>query len=215
MADLEGMTRSARPEPNAKATQGLARSLVQLTLAVWFVIMLGVGASLLARHEVALPRPTIEPAFVTAMGTLRTPDDAGQWMVVHVLYAECRCSTRMAEHLIALPRLPGVTEEVIFVGHAPDLEARLSARAYRVISVTPAELEQRFHIVAAPSFVVTAPDGSVRYAGGYTTRKQAPDPRDRDILAALRMGRQVEPLPVLGCAVSEKLQADLNPLRIP
>jgi hypothetical protein len=162
-----------------------------------------------------LPRPTIEPAFVTAMGTLRTPDEAGQWMVVHVLYAECRCSTRMAEHLIALPRLPGVTEEVIFVGHAPDLEARLSARAYRVISVTPAELEQRFHIVAAPSFVVTAPDGSVRYAGGYTTRKQAPDPRDRDILAALRMGRQVEPLPVLGCAVSEKLQADLNPLRIP
>jgi hypothetical protein len=193
----------------------MARSLVQVALAVWFVIMLGVGASLLARHAVALPRPTIDPALVTAMASLRTPDDAGRWMVVHVLYTECRCSQRIADHLLAAAPPSDLAEHVLLIGHQPELEARLIAHSYRVLSVTRAELEERFHVVAAPSFLVMAPDGSVRYAGGYTVSKQGADPRDRVVLADVRMGKQVDPLPVLGCAVSEQLQAELNPLRIP
>jgi hypothetical protein len=215
MSDLEGLTKSAPPQTDAHATKGLARSLVRVALAVWFIVMLSVGASLLARHVVALPRPTIDPALATAMASLRTQDDAGRWMVVHVRYAECRCSQRIAEHLLSAPRPSDTTEEVLLVGHEPDLEARLAAHSYRVLSVTPKELGERFHIVAAPSFIVAAPDGSVRYAGGYAATKQGPDPRDRSILADLRIGKSVAALPVFGCAVSEKLQAELNPLGIP
>jgi hypothetical protein len=215
MGKIEGISISVAPESEAQATKQIARSLVRVALGVWFIVMLGVGASLLARHVVALPRPAIDPALAAAMGSLRTQDDTGRWMVVHVLYAECRCSQRIAEHLLAATPPSDATEQVLFVGHEPDLAARLTARSYRVLSITPAELGERFHVVAAPAFIVTAPDGSVRYAGGYSTPKQGPEPRDRSILADLRLGRHVDPLPVFGCAVSEKLQAKLNPLGVP
>ena len=57
--------------------------------------------------------------------------------------------------------------------------------------------------------------GEVRYAGGYTERKQALFPRDREIVAALRAGDEVTPLPVFGCAVSNELKRTINPLRLP
>ncbi len=214
MTDLEGLTKSARVS-NARTTRSLGRRLARAGLGVWFIVMLSVGASLLARHVVALPRPTIDPALVTAMASLRTEKDSGRWMVVHVLYAECRCSQRIAEHLLDAPRPEDTTEEVLLVGHDADLEARLAARSFRVLSLRPEELGERFHIVAVPSFLVTAPDGSIRYAGGYTARKQGPDPRDRAIVQDLRMGKDVEPLPIFGCAVGEKLERQLNPLGLP
>lgn len=216
ISDLEGLAQSAAPESDARATESIAHSLVRVTLVLWFVIMLGIGATLLGRHAVALPRrPVLDPAFASAMASLHAPDDAGRWMVVHVLYAGCRCSQRIAEHLLTEPRSSDVVEQVLLVGHESDLEARLTAHSYRVLSVTPAELGERFHVAAAPAFIVTAPDGSVRYAGGYTARKQGSDPRDREIVADARRGRQVYPLPTFGCAVSERLQAERNPLGIP
>jgi hypothetical protein len=65
---------------------------VRIVLASWLLGMLAIGSSLLARHALALPRPAADAALAASMATLREPGNVGQWMAVHVLYTECRCS---------------------------------------------------------------------------------------------------------------------------
>ncbi len=195
-------------------TMRILRRTGPSALGLWFVAMLVVGASLLARHAIALPMaPAAE--LDTAVATLRSEGDAGRWLAVHVLYAECRCSQRIAERLLSSIRPSDVVEQVLLVGRDEDLERRLASRGFRVFTIDEDELARRFHIQAAPLFLVAAPNGSVRYAGGYTKTKQGLDLLDRDILAVVRAGRAVEPLPVLGCAVSRALKQDMNPLGLP
>jgi hypothetical protein len=136
-------------------------------------------------------------------------------MTVHVLYAECGCSKLIAGHLAAGGRPPGVAERVLLIGRDADLEARLDKMGMPVALVSEDEAATRFHVVAAPTLVVLAPDDTVRYVGGYTERKQGPDPRDLAILASVRAGDEVPSLPIFGCAVSARLRASLNPLGLP
>jgi hypothetical protein len=187
----------------------------RIVLSAWFVAMLAVGTTLLARHAVALPRPIEDASFAQAMASMRSPAESGRWMAVHVLYAECQCSQRIADHLVASDRPSGVAEHVLLVGRSTGLEGRLTARGFPVTLTNAAELSGRYHVASVPLFVVVAPDDTVRYAGGYTTRKQGPDPRDLDILADVRADRFFARLPVFGCAVSARLQATLNPLGLP
>ncbi len=184
-------------------------------LGIWFVAMLAIGATLLGRHLIALPRPVKDAALAQAMETMRGPDDAGLWMAVHVLYAECQCSQRIAEHLLASRRPREVAERVLLIGHDPHHAARSAAAGLMVVRTDETEAAVRYHVAAAPVFVVVAPDGAVRNVGGSTERKQGPDPRDVEILAETRADREVAPLPIFGCAVSARLRADINPLGLP
>jgi hypothetical protein len=191
------------------------RIAARVGLAAWLLGMLAIGSSLLARHALALPRPIADAALARSMATLREPGNVGRWMAVHVLYTECRCSRVLVEHLLSTRRPNNVVEKVLLVGRDADLEARLTAGGFHVVQVRPAELAERYHVAAVPLLIVTAPDESVRYVGGYTTRKQGPDPRDLEIIAGAREERPLASLPVLGCAVSDKLRAMLNPLGLP
>jgi hypothetical protein len=195
--------------------RGLGRWLGRAGLSLWFVAMVAVSGTLLGRHIIALPRPANDAALAHVMSSLRGLDGAGLWMTVHVLYAECSCSKLVAEHILAGGRPPGVIERVILIGREADLEARLGKMGLPVTRVTEDEAATRFHVVAAPTLVVLAPDDTVRYVGGYTERKQGPDPRDLAILASARAGNQVPSLPIFGCAVSANLRASLNPLGLP
>ncbi len=136
-------------------------------------------------------------------------------MAVHVLYTECQCSQRIVEHLLTTDRPRDVVERVLLVGLDPALERRLGARGFQVVHSTTTELATRYHVAAVPLFVVVAPAGGVRYAGGYTTRKQGLDVRDLEILGDTGADRRPAALPLLGCAVSDRLRASLNPLGIP
>jgi hypothetical protein len=195
--------------------RGLRRSLSRFGLTGWFVAMLAIGSTLLARHVVALPRPDADAALGRAMASLRAPEDAKRWMAVHVLYAECRCSQRIAEHLLSGSRPPDVSERVLLVGHDADLEGRFAARGLRVVLTDSTELGNRYHVAAVPLLVVVAPDDTVRYAGGYTTQKQGPDPQDLQIVSDARAGRSSTTLPIFGCAVSARLKSSLNPPGLP
>ncbi len=206
MTATQNQPRRRRHVPKAVGVVGLG---------VWFLVMLSIGTTLLARHAVALPRPSVDEPLARAMATLRGPDGAGRWMAVHVLYTECQCSQRIVAHLLASDRPRDVAERVVLVGRNADLEQRLASRGFHVLPSTTAELADRYHVVAVPLLVVVAPDGTVRYAGGYTNRKQGPDPRDLEILAETGADRRPTPLPLLGCAVSDRLRASLNPLNLP
>jgi hypothetical protein len=195
--------------------RALKRCAGPIGLAGWFVVMVLVGTTLLARHAVALPRPAADDALTRSMATVRTSEDTGTWMAVHVLYAECRCSQRIAEHLLATERPAGVREHVLLVGTDADLEGRFAAHGFVVTKTDATELAAKFHVEAVPLLVVIAPDGTVRYAGGYTASKQGPDPSDLRILSEVRGGQSVAALPVFGCAVARDLQSTLNPLGLP
>jgi hypothetical protein len=173
------------------------------TLVVWFAVMVVLGAGLLARHAVALPAPSASPELAASMDTLRRPENRGEWLAVHVLYAQCRCSQRIVEHLLETARPRDWSELVLWVGNPappPALEQRFDVRR-----IDAAQLA-RLGVESAPLLVAVRPDGGVRYAGGYTDRKQGPVIDDLRILQAARKTDVIASLPVFGCAVSDRLK---------
>lgn len=200
-----------------EATSGRTRAVrvgARLLLGAWAALAFVVGASLMAAHAYTLPKPAVaDDAFVGAIDSLRERDETG-WVAVHVLYAECRCSQRIFDHLLASTRPPGVKEKVLLVGEAEDFAARARARGIAVVSVTPRELAEHYRIESAPLLLVVDPDGAVRYAGGYTERKQGPEIEDIALIERVLREETTTPLPLFGCAVSERLRAILDPLGI-
>jgi hypothetical protein len=168
---------------------------------------------LMASHSLALPRPAgHDPRLATGLAALRPAERAGDWLAVHVMYAQCRCSQRLIDHLASRPHPPGVSEAVLLAGSDEVLEARLRDAGYRLEVIEPAELERRYHVTAAPLLAVLDASQQLRYLGGYTRTKQGPAPQDTAIIASLMRVERVADLPLLGCAVSERLRAMLDPL---
>jgi hypothetical protein len=193
----------------------LKRTWVKVALAAWFATMVAVSAVLLGRHLLPLPPPSgNDPALASSLAGLRRAEDGSRFLAVHVLYSECKCSTDIAEHLLTSERPSDVVEVVLFVGENKELEDKLSARGFGVKRIDADELVGSYRIGAVPMLVVLAPDGTVRYAGGYTTRKQGPDPRDLSIIARARNERNLAALPLFGCAVAEELRRRLDPTGI-
>jgi hypothetical protein len=190
--------------------------LVHLAFWLWIPAVLVPGSYLMARHLLTLPAPSYADAGLTrAIAGLRAPGEEGKWLAMHVMYAGCGCSRRVLANLLLRPSRVDVAERIVFVGEI-DAEAERNARAlgYRFDSITREELAAKYHVEAAPLLVVADPAGRVRYVGGYTDRKQSPAIRDAELLSQLVRGAKVAPLPVFGCAVSDKLQATVNPLGI-
>jgi len=185
--------------------------LVYVALGAWFVAMGTVAATLLARHLVPLPLPE----DTSALSSLRSVDETGRWMAVHVLYSECPCSRRVMEHLLTSERPRDVVEHVVLVGSRADLASMLRLRGFYVEEVTPDELFEWFGIEAVPLLVVLGPDDTTRYSGGYAERKQGPELLDREIIDRARAGYDDEGLPLFGCAASQGLRQIFNPLGLP
>jgi len=174
--------------------------------------MLVLGAGLLAKHVVALPAPVNNEKLSTSLSAFRSSNAQGEWLAVHVLYSECRCSQRIVLHLISTLRPAGLEEVVLWVGKgAPDPALD---RGYRVKRLSSVELA-RLGVEAAPLLVVLDPENHVRYAGGYTDRKQGPVIEDLRILAEARHASMLASLPVFGCAVSDRLKRALATLPAP
>lgn len=182
-------------------------------LAIWVPCLFVVLASLMTDHWATLPRPsTTDTTLQEALGRLRTPTDPGRWTAYHVLYDGCRCSRRVLDHLVGSPRNGDVDDLVLFVGDDDRVRGEFAARRMRFVSLTQAELEADYGILAAPLLLVTDPSGQLRYSGGYTDRKQGLACHDLEIVRDLRAGSEVAPLPVYGCGVSTSLQQVLDPL---
>jgi hypothetical protein len=165
--------------------------------------MSAVSIALMFKHLVPL-EPGDRQRTERALVAIADADGARSWTVVHVLYADCACSNRVARHLVETARAIGVREHVLLVGDAPDLEALAKRARLDVRHVTPAELLDTYGLDAAPLLIVADPERRVRYVGGYTQRKQSYEVLDRRIVTDLREGRDVIELPVFGCAISPK-----------
>ena len=170
----------------------------------------------MARHLLTLPAPSYaDPGLHDAIARLRSPAEQRKWFAMHVMYAGCGCSQRVLGNLLLRAPVENVAERIVFIGKDDDdVEGKARALGYGFDSVTREELAARYHVEAAPLLVVADQNGNVKYVGGYTDRKQSPAIRDTEILSGLVRGARVAPLPTFGCAVSDKLQATVNPLGI-
>ena len=172
-----------------------------------------VAASLALAHDYALPRPPRnEQAVRDAVARSRDASEQGRWLALHVLYSRCRCSERTFAHLFARGPLAGVSERIVLVGAHAELERKARAAGFALEEIGPQQLQERYHVEAAPLFMVADVGGALRYVGGYTERKQSLAMRDVVILDALRKGGFARELPLFGCAVSRRLQTLFDPL---
>jgi hypothetical protein len=196
-------------------TPKFRRALAKVVFWAWAPIAIAIGATLMLGHWYTLPRPTTaDSSLAMALGSLRTDDERDVWLATHVLYSECRCSGRILTHLFERGPLHGVAEKILLVGANVEYERRGRAAGFAVKVVSARELADEFHVQAVPLLVVQDPSNGVQYLGGYTDRKQGPDIRDTSVIRDLIAGQKRRELPLFGCAVSEKLQALLDPLGI-
>ena len=173
-------------------------------LIAWATAGTVVGAGLMRSHWVPLVVP---PADAPAAGDSRR--EVGEWLALHVLAADCGCSRRVLAHLNRRGPEPGVRERILWVGSASHPPA--VSPGFEVECLTAETLAAEHRIEAVPVLVVVGPDGTVRYRGGYTARKQGYDIRDRQIVAAVRRGEPALPLPVYGCPSSARAKAAASP----
>jgi hypothetical protein len=174
--------------------------------------MVIIGASLMVNHWVPLPRPELEQTEgKTSLASFQIADANHHWVAIHFLYAECPCSRRVLDHLLEQSPRANAFERVVLIGDAEELFVKAEAQGYEVDSVAPEELLAKYGVEAAPLLMIFDPNGQQRYVGGYTSRKQLLNIQDRVILEQLQSGEDVEPLPVFGCAVSERLKSLVDP----
>ncbi|MBC8069186.1 MAG: hypothetical protein IAG13_12700 [Deltaproteobacteria bacterium] len=189
------------------------RGLARLVFWAWLPLAVVLGTSLLATHAATLPVPgERDTRLLGELARMRNDDERGRWMAVHVLYAACRCSRDVVDHLVDDPRPERLAERILMVGSTPEIEQRLAGSAIEVIRVQPQELAERYAIEAAPMLLVVDPDGALRYRGGYSERKQAAQLHDLEIIGRLRGEGHAAALPLFGCPVSDELEALLDPL---
>jgi hypothetical protein len=193
----------------------LARLTGKALLPFWAAAGIAVGGTLMVGHWYTLPMPNPQDAQVTAaLNQLRGPDERHSWLLVHFLYAECRCSQRIFEHLLTRGRDPAFAEKMVLIGEHSTSVPRATAAGFAVDVVSVPELAARFHVQSAPLFAVISDTGTLSYLGGYTERKQGALILDQSIASDLRKSKHVASLPLFGCAVSRSLQRALDPLGI-
>lgn len=137
-------------------------------------------------------------------------------MVWHVLAADCNCSQRILRYLRQQSALEGFREKLFWItddnAASPELPDEPTLAGRTVTRLSREQLAQRYHLEAAPVMLVTDPAGTIRYLGGYTERKQGAAIRRNEIAHAVRQGTATRPLPLFGCAMSNRLRRLQNPL---
>jgi hypothetical protein len=204
------MRAAMHTEPNRRATPRCSAKLWRVLFAAWCALSVTLVSALGAAHFYALPAPSVgDVALARAVGAVR----AGRPQVLlHFLYAKCKCSRRIFDHLLARGALAHAAEQVVLVDGDAALAARLRSAGFAVSELASRELAQRYGVSAAPLLVVAGTADTPAYVGGYTTRKQGLEVEDVRIARDVARGVPTALLPLFGCAVSEQLQRLLDPL---
>ena len=126
----------------------------------------------------------------------------GHWQAVYVLGADCPCSGRVAKHLAHPARLPGIDEQVAFVGAEPATESLLQLAGVRLVRRTAKEAYELYGARSAPLLLFIDPSGVIRYSGGFARRSDFRDGfQEARLWAELRQNHQVATMPAFGCAL--------------
>ena len=184
----------------------------RLFFPVWGFGLLIICASLMAGHWVTLPHPERGEVMAANVGFPRFPVDHEQVYAFHFLYGDCSCSRRVLKHVLARSPVPNAKERIVLIGEDPESEAHAIALGFEVHTVTPPQLKEIYGVESAPLLMVSDLEGTIRYAGGYTSRKQGLDIQEMEIIQKAIANQDIDGLPLYGCAVSKSLRAIVDPL---
>lgn len=167
----------------------------------WLIIAVGLGGLLTLLHEGPLPLPEARPGGPTAT-----------WTMTHGLALRCPCSRRVVDHLVKRGASPDAVERVLLVDPKPEVEAALTKAGFLVEAVEGEALAAR-GFVAVPGLVIRSSAGDVAYAGAHSPKRSGPID-DLSLLSTARAGASPKPFAVLGCAISQALDARVDPLAL-
>ena len=167
-------------------------------------------------HWISLPTPAVgnplergaHPA--SQLVADRTWAD-GRLRVSHFLLVDCPCSRKVLDYLVHRPPLAGVNERIVLIALGNQDLADVASENFTVELESPETLMAKYGVESAPLMIVDDAHGIIRYAGGYTSRKQGLDYQDQTIVRQLLSGAEVDPLPLYGCAVSQRLKQLVDP----
>jgi hypothetical protein len=183
---------------------------------MWAGTLCLIVAGLMAGHWIPLPHPEAGSQLITAEteNAIQSTNDDAAYFTFHFLYSDCPCSRRALTQVVKRKPIAFANERIVLVGNNSALETSAIDQGYEVEVVTPETLKSKYGVESAPLLVVTDERGKVRYAGGYTSRKQGLDFQDTRIITDTISGKTVDGLPLYGCAVSKNLKAIIDPLNL-
>lgn len=101
----------------------------------------------------------------------------------------------------------------MLIGADPTIAGFAAKAKLSLTVVTAEEADRRYRIEGAPWLVIVAPDDSIRYAGGYTTDRNARSGYlDAAIWSTISAGKSFRSLPAFGCAVGQRVRRAIDPL---
>ncbi len=187
--------------------------LIRAVLGAWGLGLITICAYLLGGHLLTLPTPELANSQLQqALAQRKASSHSTNYQALHVLYGTCGCSRRVLHKLLKRGSSSLVEERVVLINPREEDIIGLKDTGFAWEVATAQELEKDFAIQSAPLLVLAAPDGELRYVGGYTDRKRGPDIKDLDLIAAVRSGELPLALPVYGCAVNAELAQKVDPL---
>ncbi len=186
------------------------QAAVTALLTLWFATMSFVCSTLMIGHWVQLPVPKVgsRQAFVSESNT----SESMKWRALHFLSSECVCSKRILNHLLQRDPLSEIEETIVIVGETDAIRESVAGSKFAIEWSTPEELKCRYGVDAAPLLVVFDYDGTIRYSGAYTARKQGFPIQDVQLIKRALAGESIQPLPLFGCGVSREMQSLTDPL---
>lgn len=145
---------------------------------------------------------------------LAPPAAPGHWRELHFLSPSCACSQRVLAHLAARGPQASIDEQILMLDgpEPPDPDAaanerRVALAGFSVRHLPSDSLPTAAHLVGVPLLVIAGPGGKILYRGGYGPLGD----QDTTLLARLRAGETPSAVPVLGCAISQRLRARVDP----
>lgn len=149
--------------------------------------------------------------------TLAPAATPGHWREVHFLSPSCACSERVLQRLAARGPHPAVDEQIVMVDgpEPPDSDAPhnlqlVQDRGFSVSHINSETISAKIGLVGVPLLVIVSPNSKILYRGGYGELGD----QDTSILSALRSGQEPHAMPLMGCAVSQRLRAQVDPFRM-
>lgn len=180
-------------------------------LVLWLPSMAFAVGTLMINHVAALPAPG-DLGDVQA-GVAALPGQ-GAPRVVHIIDERCSCTDGLLRHLFSRGAIPGLHEQIRYVGQREDRLSAARAAGFEIEAVAEEAVISGLGIDAAPVLILADADGEVRYVGGYFDRPAAVSSLDVGLIRQWRDGEPAAPLPIFGCAVSASLRAQRDPLRL-
>ncbi len=183
---------------------------IGLLLACWLVFSAVILGALSMSHVVAFPEPEESAigGLIRDLNAMRRSSDGD--FAVHVIAKDCSCTESLFRHLMKNGPADQAEELVLFVGEDEKKRRAALAAGYRYKSITQDDLTA-MGLESAPVLALFDDKDEIHYLGGYYDHPSASNPLDQRLRAAIARGETADPLPIFGCAVSQRLKEAFDP----